>query len=164
VRNRLLLGLVAGLALLATVACGSDDDEDTTASTQTTPAATAGIDASPSPSPAPATAAAAQPTPAGPQPITVKSGDYFYDPTDFQVRPGTIVVTMTNEGPERPHTFTVKNKTGDGDLFKSERVPVGGEPVTLEFTVAEEGTYELYCNLPGHADRGQRGTLTVSRT
>jgi uncharacterized cupredoxin-like copper-binding protein len=70
---------------------------------------------------------------------------------------------MTNDGPERPHTFVVKNKSGDGDLFKSDRVPVG-EPVTLEFSVMEEGTYEVYCSLPGHADRGQRGTLTVSRT
>ncbi len=79
------------------------------------------------------------------------------------MRPGAVVVTMTNEGPERPHTFVVKNKSGDGDLAKTERV-AQGQMATLEFNVTEEGTYEVYCNLPGHADRGQRGTLTVSRS
>ncbi|MGH2587543.1 MAG: plastocyanin/azurin family copper-binding protein [Dehalococcoidia bacterium] len=170
-RNRLFLGLTAAFALAAfAVACGSDDDSDTTSSegsaaatsVATTGASSAASD--PYGAASPAAAATTAPQPAAPQAITVNAGDYFYAPTDFQVRPGTVVVTMTNEGPERPHTFTIKNQTGDGDLFKSDRVPVGGEPVTLEFAVTEEGTYELYCNLPGHADRGQRGTLTVSRT
>ncbi|MGD9891724.1 MAG: cupredoxin domain-containing protein [Dehalococcoidia bacterium] len=172
--KRLILPLIAGLILTAGLAaCGSDDDADTATSTQSTPAVTSSAgDSSAAAAPTTAAAAAtAAPTtvaestaaaPAGPQALNIKAGEYFYDPQDLRVKPGTVALTMTNDGPERPHTFVVKNKSGDGDLFKSERVPVGG-PVTLEFTVMEEGTYEVYCNLPGHADRGQRGTLTVSR-
>lgn len=162
VRKRLAAALFAGLILTsALTACGdSDDERESTTSTESTPAATAAAERPPASTAA--AAATAAPTSTIPQTLTVKAGEYFYDPKDFQVRPGAVTVTMTNEGPERPHTFIVKNKNGDGDLFKSERVPVGA-PVTFEFTIMEEGTYEVYCSLPGHADRGQRGTLTVSR-
>jgi len=37
-------------------------------------------------------------------------------------------------------------------------------PVGRSLAVQAElqpGTYEFYCSLPGHADRGQKGTLTV---
>ena len=153
-QHRQILGLLAGIGLtIALTACSSDDTKESSSS-----------QSSPQPSAAAAAATAATTAAAAaPQAITVKSGEYFYEPKDFKVRPGTVIVTMTNEGPERPHTFTVKNKSGDGDLFKSERIETG-KNVTLEFTVMDEGTYEVYCNLPGHADRGQRGTLTVSRT
>lgn len=37
-----------------------------------------------------------------------------------------------------------------------------GEAVTEGITVATPGTYELLCTVPGHADAGMRGTLTVT--
>jgi plastocyanin len=173
VAKRLILPLIAVLMLtVGLAACGSDDDADTASTTQSTPAVTSSAgDATAAATPASAaaaataaaTSAASDAAPAGVQAVSVKAGEYFYDPKDLRVKPGAVAVTMTNDGPERPHTFVVKNKSGDGDLFKSDRVPVG-DPVTLEFSVMEEGTYEVYCSLPGHADRGQRGTLTVSRT
>lgn len=163
--NRLIIALAAALTLAAASACGSDDDKDA-GGTQNSTQATTAAGAPPATQAGAATSAATQAAGAAntaPQAITVKSGDYFYEPKDIRVRPGKIVVTMPNEGPERPHTFTVKNKSGSGDLFKSERVNQG-QTATLEFEIMEEGTYELYCNLPGHADRGQRGTLTVARS
>ena len=159
-RKGLILGLLASAVLsLAVSACGGSDDKTETSSDSpqaTTAAATTAAGA-------PAAAATTAPAPAAPQAFTVKAGEYYFEPQDFRVRPGAVVVTMTNEGPERPHTFVVKNKSGDGDLAKTERV-AQGQMATLEFNVTEEGTYEVYCNLPGHADRGQRGTLTVSRS
>jgi uncharacterized cupredoxin-like copper-binding protein len=166
VGNRLILAMTAALALAAATACGGSDDDKDSGSTQNISQATTDAGAPPATQAAVATSAptqAAAVTSAQPQAITVKAGDYFYEPKEISVRPGTIVVTMPNEGPERPHTFTVRNKSGSGDLFKSERVNQG-QTATLEFEIMEEGTYELYCNLPGHADRGQRGTLTVSRS
>ncbi len=88
---------------------------------------------------------------------------YAFDQSEIKVKPGTIRVTFTNNGSERPHTFNVKNRNGEGELVKSERANVGSS-LTLEFTIAEEGRYEYLCLLPGHADRGQRGTLIVSRS
>jgi plastocyanin len=177
VRNRLILGLLAGVVLTAALtACGGSDDDDVaseaTAAPQASPAAeaTAAPQASPAAgatgaTQAPAAAGTTAPSPAvaAPAAFTIKAGDYYYEPKDLRARPGAITVTMTNDGPERPHTFNVKNVGGDGDLAKSERVNVNAT-TTLEFTIMEEGTYEVYCSLPGHADRGQRGTLTVSRT
>jgi plastocyanin len=118
--------------------------------------------------PAPAAAAATPspaPAPAGPQVLTVRAMEqgnrYMYDPDTITVRAGTVVVTFTNEGPERPHTFNVRNLGGSGDLVRSGQVAVG-QTRQVEFTVNQPGTYEFYCSLPGHADRGQRGTLTVT--
>jgi uncharacterized cupredoxin-like copper-binding protein len=147
--KRVALGALAGLALLTLLtACGSDDEPATTSRTQTTPApAGAATGAAPAPAPAPA--------------LEVKAGEYYYEPKDLTVKAGAVKITMTNVGPDRPHTINVKNKNGNGDLVKSERINVG-QSGTLEFTVTEAGTYEVYCSLPGHADRGQRATLTVT--
>jgi plastocyanin len=166
VGNRLVLGLTAALALVAAAACGGSDDDKDSGGTQNTTQATTAADAPSGTQAAAATSVATQAAAApstAPQTVTIKAGEYFYDPKDILVRPGRVAVTMTNEGPERPHTFTVKNKSGSGDLFRSDRISQG-QATTLEFEVMEEGTYEVYCNLPGHADRGQRGTLTVSRS
>jgi uncharacterized cupredoxin-like copper-binding protein len=46
-------------------------------------------------------------------------------------------------------------------MAKTDRI-MPGQSGRLEFTIREAGTYEYYCNLPGHADRGQKGTLTVT--
>lgn len=152
-------GIVLRLIAVATLAlmlagCGGADEADEKKETaaENTPAA--------------ATAAAAvttAPTPAGPQILEIKTGDYFYEPKDITVRPGAVAIKLNNEGPERRHTFNIKNKGGDGDLVTSERIEVG-QSLTVEFTITEEGTYETYCSLPGHADRGHTGTLTVKRS
>lgn len=167
-RKRVILGLMAGatLTVLAAACGGSDDDKnESSTSSQSTPAATVAAAAASVPaSTAPAAAAAptAAPAPAGPQAINVKAGDYFYEPKEFSVRPGAVTVTMSNDGPERPHTFVVRNLNGSGELAKIDRVNVG-TTATLEFTLAEEGTYQVLCTLPGHADRGQTATFVVKR-
>ena len=146
--KRTVLGALAGLALLSLLsACGSDDEPAITSQSQGTQA--------------PAGAAAGEATVAAAQSLEVKAGDYFYEPKDLAAKTGAVKITMTNAGPDRPHTINVKNKDGNGDLVKSERINVG-QTGALEFTVTEVGTYEVYCSLPGHADRGQRATLTVT--
>jgi uncharacterized cupredoxin-like copper-binding protein len=149
-RTRTILGAIAGITILSLLtACGgSDDDKDTAVQSQATQA------------PAGSTGDAGAAT-AAPQALEVKAGDYFYEPKDLTVKAGTVKITMANAGPDRPHTMNVKNKSGSGDLVKSERIQVG-QSGSIEFTVMEAGTYEVYCSLPGHADRGQKGTLTVT--
>jgi plastocyanin len=158
VRNRLFLGLLVGAALtIGLTACGSDD-EDAASDTAATPQATTQAAATSAATQVPAAAAA---TPATPQAITVRAGDFFYEPSPLSAKVGTIVVTMQNVSTEnRPHTFVVKGRDGS-DMAKTERI-AAGQSGTLEFTIREAGAYEYYCNLPGHADRGQKGTLTVT--
>jgi plastocyanin len=115
--------------------------------------------AAPAPA-APAPAPTRAPAPAAPQVLAVEAGEYYFAPNALAVRPGPVSVRLTNVGPDRPHTFAVRGP--GGDLVRSGRVEVGAT-ATVSFTVTEEGTYEIYCTLPGHADRGQRGVLTVQR-
>jgi uncharacterized cupredoxin-like copper-binding protein len=156
-RTHTFLKLAAGVMLtLSLAACSSDDDAEPS------------VQDAPAPSTAAATTiAAAATTPSAPRAITVRSGEgeagYFFEPKDLSLSIGTVNVTLENGGPERPHTWAVKNKNGEGDLAKIERTAVGSTG-TVEFNVTEAGTYEIYCTLPGHADRGQRGTLNVTGT
>ena len=162
-RKGLILGVIASAVLsVALSACGGSDDktESTTDSPQATTAAvatTAAAQAAAAPAPAPAPAAAV------PQAFEVKGGDFFFEPKDLTARPGPITITFANQAERRDHTFVVKTKDGSGDLVKSPEVKAG-DSAKFEFTLSEEGTYEVYCNLPGHASRGQVGTLTVRRS
>jgi plastocyanin len=165
----------------STTTATSAPTTDLTPASTPTPAASPTVTASPAtvapaatPTPAPvATRTAAPPTqaptppppmpapaPAGLQVVEIKTGDYFYEPNQMIVRPGAVTVQFTNTGPGRPHTFAVRNKDGSGNLVRSGQVAVGSTG-TVDFTVQDEGTYEFYCTLPGHADRGQKGVLTV---
>jgi plastocyanin len=89
---------------------------------------------------------------------------YAFDKTELRVKPGAITVKLTNRpDSQRPHTFDVKTKDGKDDLVKSDRAEPG-KSQEVTFTVTEEGSYQFICLLPGHADRGQKGTLIVSRS
>jgi uncharacterized cupredoxin-like copper-binding protein len=158
VRNRLFLGLLAGAALtIGLTACGSDDEDaasDTSATPQATQAAaTTALTQAP--------AAAATQAPAAPQAVEVKMGDFYFEPKEIAVRSGAVKATLVNQAERREHTYVIKNKGGSGDLAKSSEV-TAGQSVTFDFTLTEEGVYEVYCSLPGHASRGQVGTITVT--
>jgi uncharacterized cupredoxin-like copper-binding protein len=139
----LLLVPVLFLAAASTlaIACGSGDDDDEGANA---PAATA------------TTSAQAV------QEISMRMGDWYYEPKDVRVRPGTVRVRLENVGPMWQHTLNVKNLNGEGELYKGTEVQ-SGQSAVVEFTVTQEGTYQLLCLVRGHADRGQTGSLTVAR-
>ena len=140
-RLLLLIPLAFGLLAATAAACGDSDDD---ASTPTAPAA---------------------PTTATVQEITIRGlergEEYVFDPQTVNVRPGTVRVNFINDGPERPHSFVVKNKAGDADIINSDRVELGQSKM-LEFTVTEQGAYKFVCTIRGHEDRGMTGTLNVS--
>lgn len=163
--NRLILGLFAGVALAAALtACGESDETQESGNASTPAASTAAAATSAATSAAAAaTTAATQAAAPAPQALQVKAGDFFFDAKDITVRPGPVTVTVSNSAERRDHTWVVKKKDGSGDLIKSPEVKAG-QSATVEFTVSEEGTYEVYCSLPGHASRGQTGTLTVTRS
>ena len=154
---------VAAVLLAATLviaACGGSDDatrKDAATSAPAQPAAAV-------PTTPAATSATAVATPSGPQRIEItvgeEGGSFYMRPSEATVRPGAVTVALTNAGPMRPHNVVVRTRAGDSDLAKSATVEPGGA-TSLDFSVTEAGTYEIYCSLPGHKDRGARGTLTV---
>ena len=98
---------------------------------------------------------AAPPAAAGaPMEVTVTGYDQLYwDPTDFAVAPGATV-SLPNAGVAL-HNFAVDALGIDVDM-------PAGETVTAAIPAdAAPGTYDYYCNVPGHKEGGMVGTLTV---
>lgn len=162
--NRTTLGLTLATILAgAMIGCGGTTPAPTptpaapkATAAATTPAATAAAPTAAATTPA---AAAAAVSTVG---VTaVEDGEkYFYDNSKLTMKTGEVTVKLTNKaGNVRPHTFSVKDAAGK-DLIRSERVQPGGS-LDVKFTLPADGQYQIYCNIMGHADKGQTGTLTA---
>ena len=101
-------------------------------------------------------AAAATPAAAAstaPQQVTITSHDIYFDPKEVTIPANTdVMVELPNEGVTL-HNFSIDELGIDVDI----------QPGQTEQTVinAPPGTYEYYCNVPGHRQAGMVGTLTV---
>ena len=153
-----LVVFTAGFA----VACGGDDDDSGASRSVAGPDTGSSGGDYYAPSTAGSTSSA--PAAAGVQEIQLKAGEsgqaYFMNPKEVKLKPGQVKVTMSNDGPERPHNFVVRNLNGQGDLVTSERLNPG-QTGSITFAVVA-GTYQFLCTLPGHADRGAQGTFVVA--
>jgi uncharacterized cupredoxin-like copper-binding protein len=85
--------------------------------------------------------------------MAVESYDIYFEPDELSIPADTDVpVSLPNEG-VTPHNFSIDELGIDVDIA----------PGATEETVinAPAGTYEYYCNVPGHKQAGMVGTLTV---
>ncbi len=122
------------------------------AAAATAPAAATAEQASASPA-AEATPAEEAAAPAAAEPVTVVSHDIFFDPKEITIPADTdVTVSLPNEGVTL-HDFSI-DELG---------ISVSIDPGATEEVVinAPAGTYEYYCNVPGHKAAGMVGTLTV---
>ena len=136
----LLAVLVAALAF---VACGSDDDDDTAA--ETTPAETTEA------------GGGAGGGGGGGAPLTVTAdpdGNLSWEPTELTAPAGPVTIELDNPSPVA-HDVEIE---GNGVEEKSDLVTDGTASVTADL---KAGEYRYYCTVPGHADAGMDGTLTV---
>ena len=96
-------------------------------------------------------AAGEAPAPATAQNVT--SFDIYFEPTEVSIPATTDVpFTLPNDG-AAPHNFSIDELGISIDLA----------PGSTEETIinAPPGTYEYYCNVPGHKEAGMVGTLIV---
>jgi plastocyanin len=132
---RILAVVLAVAAIGAIVGCGGDDDDDEAAAPEAT---------------APEEEAAG-----GGGATEVGMTEYAFDPKDVTAAQGDTI-TATNNG-EIPHNFTIEDNgkelatTGDVDPGSSGEVAVDVDP----------GDYQVICTIPGHAEQGMEGTITV---
>ncbi|RPH35274.1 MAG: copper oxidase [Chloroflexi bacterium] len=85
--------------------------------------------------------------------IAISAFDLGFEPSTVDVpEPGTYTVHFTNDG------ALVHDITFDGQPIQ---VAQPGEMITFEVTIPEGGTTFL-CSVPGHADGGMTGTVTVA--
>jgi plastocyanin len=137
--KKLLVLLIACLALTV-AACGDDDDDDGGDGAATTTEQTDTGAAPP----------ADEGGGGGGKTVTVDIPEIAFDPADVTVKAGTTI-TWTNSD-DLPHTVTKDG--GPGGNFDSGNIDPGGE---FELTVDVPGTVDYVCTI----HPGQAGTITV---
>jgi uncharacterized cupredoxin-like copper-binding protein len=118
--------------------------------------------ATPSASPSPSASPVATPatdggasTGAAATAVTVTSGDLFFDPKELTIAANTDVqVTLNNSG-ALAHDWAVRDQNIGTELQN----PGGTQTITVNLPA---GSYQFYCTVPGHAEAGMVGTLTVA--
>src|SRR6266403_2582433 len=94
-------------------------------------------------------------SPENSQAISVSGDEFAFTPATITLKKGEpATVTFKNTG-KYPHNFTIAELN-----VKSETIQPGGE-TTVTFTPNKAGSFTYICTVPGHADRGMKGTLTV---
>jgi plastocyanin len=99
---------------------------------------------------------------AGPAtPVGLGMREYRYSVYRSSVHAGTVAFNMTNFG-EDAHNLRVSGPGGYRSAVSRDVEPFGGR---LRFTVhlRRVGTYRLVCLKPGHAAKGMKATLRVTR-
>lgn len=92
------------------------------------------------------------------QTVSLNALDSFkFDPNTITVKVGQpIHVSIANKG-TLEHSFVI-----DALSVKQEHIQ-GGASADVTFTPATAGTYQFYCDTPGHQAAGMVGTLTVTQ-
>ncbi len=155
---------IAVIVLIVLAACGSPQDDgphptvtrvaspinapvisptpEAGAETTTEPTAAADADSG---------EATAEPA-AGGQEVTIVGHDIYFDPADVTIKAGKVTFDLPNEGAAM-HNFAID------ELGISVDMPPGTTQ-TVDADIPA-GTYQYYCNVPGHKDAGMVGTLVV---
>ncbi len=83
--------------------------------------------------------------------VTVK--EYAFVPKTITTEAGAKQVTITNAG-ALDHTFVIDALKVKSPVIKP------GQSVTITVNL-KKGTYQVYCDVPGHQEVGMVATLTV---
>ena len=88
--------------------------------------------------------------------LTLTTIDIAYDLNKISAQVGqTVNINVVNQG-VLEHNFII-------DEFGVDNLLQSGESHTVSFTPQDLGTYQFYCNVPGHLEAGMKGTLTVTK-
>lgn len=84
--------------------------------------------------------------------VSVTMTDFAFTPDEITVAAGGSI-EFVNEA-NQPHDFHVEG-------LKTPLIS-GGDSFVLDVSELEPGTYDVWCDIPGHKDAGMRGSLTIS--
>lgn len=89
------------------------------------------------------------------QKFTVEGSEFAFAPSTLTVKKGeTVEIIFKNVG-KFPHNLAIS------DLNMTTKNIQAGEETSITFTPDKTGQFEFTCTVPGHADKGMKGTLTV---
>jgi len=95
----------------------------------------------------------------GPPPLLVKETEYELAPAEIVVNaPDFYTFAAENSGRE-VHALAIRGQNLE-EVRSEDLNP--GESGELQVDL-EAGTYEIYCPLDGHEERGMKGTVTVDQ-
>ena len=88
------------------------------------------------------------------------SGEFFLNLSQPEVLAGDVRVEFNNAYAEDPHDLHLVRRNGDGDSYSFGELQAGEvEAKTLDLNA---GSWQLFCALPEHAERGMTATLKVT--
>jgi uncharacterized cupredoxin-like copper-binding protein len=91
------------------------------------------------------------------QTVTLSETEFSIDPNTVSVdQPGTVAFKVQNKG-QIAHALEVE---GNGLEEETDTIEPG-ESATLTVKL-EAGSYEMYCPIDGHKDKGMEGEITVA--
>ena len=97
--------------------------------------------------------------PANPRALQVISGEFFLNLSKAEVLAGDVRVEFNNAYAEDTHDLHVIRKNGDGESYAFGELQAGEvEAKTLNL---KAGTWQLFCALPEHAQKGMSANLKV---
>jgi uncharacterized cupredoxin-like copper-binding protein len=89
--------------------------------------------------------------------VSIGEKEFSLDPSSVQVQnAGTVTIEVTNNG-SIDHAFEVE---GQGVEEETETI-APGDTAELTVDLSKTGSYEIYCPIDGHREKGMEGTLTV---
>ena len=87
--------------------------------------------------------------------INVEAGEYYFKPTDITVKAGSPVTFVVHNAGKILHNLSIT------ELNKATPNIDPGGTQNLQITFDKTGTYNFLCTVPGHADSGMKGKITV---
>jgi FtsP/CotA-like multicopper oxidase with cupredoxin domain len=92
---------------------------------------------------------------AGPSKVSVALSELKITPAALTAAAGPVTVEVANKG-SMAHNLSIPSLGK-----KSADIPAG-KTATLDLGTVAAGTYDVLCEIPGHADGGMKATLTVA--
>ncbi|MBW3653553.1 MAG: cupredoxin domain-containing protein [Actinobacteria bacterium] len=89
-------------------------------------------------------------------PTRLEATEFEFSPSEVTVERGEHEFQIVNRG-DVEHALEIHTPAGE---VETERV-APGESATVTADLSEAGTYELYCPVGDHRQRGMTGTVTV---
>jgi plastocyanin len=94
--------------------------------------------------------------------VTIEATDYSYGGLEGMsfTKGETVEFRLHNEAPAEKHELEIFGPDGDalGEVGPTKAGATGHVVVTL----TEAGTYRVNCGIEDHADKGMKGTFTVT--
>jgi uncharacterized cupredoxin-like copper-binding protein len=96
------------------------------------------------------------------QAATERMTEFAFSNPKLTVNAGQpVVITMTNGG-QFPHTIEFADNAGATITSQPADPVAGGGTGVINATFTRAGTFDFWCPVDGHRDRGMVGTITVA--